>query len=623
MSNPWKKLAESEDTIVFTWYTGSITVLKKSLLDESAAYLKKLLKTAEKNRTEVSEELQAFIQENIDALDSKNCFDKKKIEKYSKLLDVFADRKQTREEKALSNIVKNNTIREELQGVFYNAGKYCVMDSYCCIRTASRPYGIRDAKTAYDVNSKVFTNISGYTEELELPRAADIRKDVKIAKNSNISFDKYRVERTGRNTRVYYYFGYNKPMVNTEYLLTIIDALPDCKVYYNPVIGKKSFLYFVAGENDGILLPVKKEQEFENAPEELEHVQETRREEPRPETTATEENETESVETAETADNLQSPVMPRNLSQIKKAIAAGYAFKIIKHYIKPELSGQLRKANKIQTNGFYSIVPGEPENPVSLANSGRGYWLDYDAAKNWKFDGDIITRFSRNSVIFEITFNLSYKAQQETATEPEEPEQTEEERRAVIVSRLSAIAAAVSVSENDSNMLDGIIRQFRRGFITEEEAKKLLLFPVSAVNYYALALPEYREPDIIAEPEEQETAGDATAWYNPQQETAAEIIKSIAAGYQEPITGDAETVNNVSGNAAEIAAGKTAANAGSIAGSVAADPPCRVPGAVPVAVFVPAPVLRFLNDFSSCSARPDSSFCALSVADEQEYPRPP
>ena len=67
---------DCKETITFSWYTGSITVYKELLLNESAAYLKKLLNTADKNREEVSEELKNYIQEEIDSLDPKSVIDK-------------------------------------------------------------------------------------------------------------------------------------------------------------------------------------------------------------------------------------------------------------------------------------------------------------------------------------------------------------------------------------------------------------------------------------------------------------------------------------------------------------------------------------------------------------------
>jgi len=75
-----------------------------------------------------------------------------------------------------------------------------------------------------------------------------------------------------------------------------------------------------------------------------------------------------------------------NLSQLKKAIDSGAHFEIVEHYIKPELTGQKRKPNVIQTNGFYSVVPDEPENIANTWNGGRGSWFAYGKASDWTFD---------------------------------------------------------------------------------------------------------------------------------------------------------------------------------------------------------------------------------------------
>lgn len=84
-----------------------------------------------------------------------------------------------------------------------------------------------------------------------------------------------------------------------------------------------------------------------------------------------------------------------NLSQLKKAIEAGNEFIIITHYKKPHLTGQRRKPGKVQTNGFYSVVPGDPDNEVSRANGGMGYMNWYGSAKQWIFDGHKITQLTK------------------------------------------------------------------------------------------------------------------------------------------------------------------------------------------------------------------------------------
>ena len=78
-----------------------------------------------------------------------------------------------------------------------------------------------------------------------------------------------------------------------------------------------------------------------------------------------------------------------NLSQLKKAINSGSRFEIVEHYIKPEHTGEIRKPTKAQTNGFYSVIDGDPEHPVSMANYGKGYWIEYGKASGWKFENGV------------------------------------------------------------------------------------------------------------------------------------------------------------------------------------------------------------------------------------------
>ena len=81
----------------------------------------------------------------------------------------------------------------------------------------------------------------------------------------------------------------------------------------------------------------------------------------------------------------------KNLSQFKKAIASKRPFRIIKHYVKPEAEGQIRVPNVVQTNGFYSVEKDNPTSPVSIANNGKGYWMQYGKACDWRFDNGICT----------------------------------------------------------------------------------------------------------------------------------------------------------------------------------------------------------------------------------------
>lgn len=94
----------------------------------------------------------------------------------------------------------------------------------------------------------------------------------------------------------------------------------------------------------------------------------------------------------------------KNLSQLKKAIEAKRPFVIVKHHIKPECEGQKRVPNKIQTNGFSSVIDGDPEHPVSKANNGKGYMFWYGKASDWKFEDGLCKYTQRDRPVWEIQF---------------------------------------------------------------------------------------------------------------------------------------------------------------------------------------------------------------------------
>lgn len=84
----------------------------------------------------------------------------------------------------------------------------------------------------------------------------------------------------------------------------------------------------------------------------------------------------------------------RNLSQFKKALKDGHLFVIAGHENFPERIGEVRAVNKMQSNGFYSVVYQQPNHPISQANHGRGSWLDFGKSENWIFyDNGIIENY--------------------------------------------------------------------------------------------------------------------------------------------------------------------------------------------------------------------------------------
>ena len=41
-------------------------------------------------------------------------------------------------------------------------------------------------------------------------------------------------------------------------------------------------------------------------------------------------------------------------AELKRTLIVGKQFKVIKHYVRPELDGEIRTVNKVQTNAIYS-----------------------------------------------------------------------------------------------------------------------------------------------------------------------------------------------------------------------------------------------------------------------------
>ena len=88
--------------------------------------------------------------------------------------------------------------------------------------------------------------------------------------------------------------------------------------------------------------------------------------------------------------------MIKSLNQLKKQFQKGTEFVITDH-CRPDYIGQRRKVTVSNTQGFYSIVPGEPEHKVSLANGGRGSVLWWSKAPFWQFKDGICEMYSSDT----------------------------------------------------------------------------------------------------------------------------------------------------------------------------------------------------------------------------------
>ncbi len=83
--------------------------------------------------------------------------------------------------------------------------------------------------------------------------------------------------------------------------------------------------------------------------------------------------------------------MIKNLSQLKRAFQVGAQFEIVDHW-RTETIGQICKVTCASTQGFYTFIPDAPTDKVSIANGGKGSWLDWGNASLWSFEGDMVSR---------------------------------------------------------------------------------------------------------------------------------------------------------------------------------------------------------------------------------------
>lgn len=100
--------------------------------------------------------------------------------------------------------------------------------------------------------------------------------------------------------------------------------------------------------------------------------------------------------------------MIKNLSQLKKNMVKGAEFTIL-HHCRPEAVGEHRQVNVADSTGFYSIVPGEPDNKATLANNGKGSWLGWSKAPFWKFNGNVCSLYSNDKEQTEKSLIISFE----------------------------------------------------------------------------------------------------------------------------------------------------------------------------------------------------------------------
>ena len=258
--------------ISFQWETGHIDIMLSSVLDMSPAELKKFVNAATVNGEEVKAEIADYIRpiaQRNENETSDNRFNKF-VSNAKKLMAIVENRKLTKAEKIVQKLFKNRHAYSVIcTGIFENAGKYCATDGYRLFRfSAPLSSDIPTIANSMDT-AKAYGDISAYSVAMGLPTVKEIKDTIKLLKSGAcrgvLNYGKFHAICSGKHVDVNYDFGYGLPLVNAEYLLDMLEVFPDCKAFCAPGNAIRP-VYFVSGDNDGLILPVRKTEEYEDAP---------------------------------------------------------------------------------------------------------------------------------------------------------------------------------------------------------------------------------------------------------------------------------------------------------------------------------------------------------------------
>lgn len=136
----------------------------------------------------------------------------------------------------------------------YGENKEVYMSPYCLVRLAN-PLDFlgSNEKLSFNING-IMKNAKNDKNQLELPNLIKLKAYVKNQK------DKWKEKnKKTKDFCCFYDFGNNLPVVNAEFLINIMEALPEATAYsgnnYN-----YDFIYFTDGKgNDGVLIPVNRD----------------------------------------------------------------------------------------------------------------------------------------------------------------------------------------------------------------------------------------------------------------------------------------------------------------------------------------------------------------------------
>lgn len=149
--------------------------------------------------------------------------------------------------KTAKDILKNGNKKRDILGYAQIIdGKQYLCDGYIAVEL-NEPLPlpeIPEGMNALDI--KKLINYPAYSEIAELPDKIKLKSYIKVEKAKN--------KANGQTNNICYDFGENKPLVNAEYLLQIMELMPNATIYiencYKPI-------YFESEAGRAVLGPIR------------------------------------------------------------------------------------------------------------------------------------------------------------------------------------------------------------------------------------------------------------------------------------------------------------------------------------------------------------------------------
>lgn len=236
------------------------------------AALNEIIEQIDKDRPDYN--FKKYFDRDMNSIESNYCGAPSMMAELCKALQMdilkSSDKCKANRAKAVLRILKNSEREQFTKAFIDDDGKEIVLDGYRAICFANPVDGVPTTDNGdgfISIKNCYFSeDISGYNK-LNLASLAELKAELKIDKANNVGVD------TGKKKRIpIYAFGISAdehnstmPVVNLQYLIDIVEAMPSAKAFYKTNRSGISTVYFVDDEgNKAVLLPLKYDEKYKD-----------------------------------------------------------------------------------------------------------------------------------------------------------------------------------------------------------------------------------------------------------------------------------------------------------------------------------------------------------------------